>query len=1148
MNRSEEFLDTVRKRVLVCDGAMGTQIQARNLSSSDFMGLDGCNEVLSLSRPDVISDIHQQYVDAGSQIIQTNTFGMLPWVLDEYGIGEKTAELAYASAQIAKGVADKRGVFVIGGVGPGTKLVTLGQISFDEMQRGYYTTLKALIEGGVDALLLETCQDLLQAKAGVSAALLAMSETEKLPLFVQVTIEQTGTMLLGTEISAAINYLESFPEVVGIGINCATGPEEMQAHVRTLSHSTERFISVQPNAGLPVMEKGEGVYKLTPEELAEYHARFVAEFGVDIVGGCCGTTPAHIKAVSERVKDLKKAKREVTPLKGVSSLYQFQPYDQSPSFLIVGEKTNANGSKAFRDALAKEDLDTLIAIAKEQEREGSHVLDVCTAYVGRDEVRDMNNLLFAYAQQITIPLMIDTTEYNVIEEALKRVPGKCLVNSIHFEDGGERLHKVLALCRRYGAGVVGLTIDEDGMAKTAEKKVAIAERILEQTRKYGLEDEDVFIDCLTFTLGSGDEEFRKAGIETINAIKGLKQKHPRVNTILGISNISFGLKPSARHVLNSVFLHYALEAGLTSAIVHAGKILPESKVDKEIWEVARKLVFDERAEGYDPLVDFMSKFENVSSQFTQKEDLTSLPVEERLKRHIIDGVKQNLQANLSEALKSYSAIDIINNILLDGMKVVGELFGEGKMQLPFVLQSAEVMKAAVSFLEPYMEKVEGSEKGSILLATVAGDVHDIGKNLVDIILSNNGYRVVNIGIKQPINNILSEAEAHKVDVIGLSGLLVKSTIVMKENLLEMNARNITNYPVILGGAALTRSYVDQDLRSIFKGRVFYAQDAFEGLRLMKELCESNGNALDYEELKDDAPVTRRVSSHRLPDSDPELYEYKGIKSDVKLLDNLPKPPFYGRKVVADIDVDDIYPFINEVALFRGQWGYKRPKDMDNVQFQEYLEEHARPHFDRLKNELKDILKPRVVYGYFPAQSDGNDLIVYAENECDEIARFRFPRQTTDKHLCIADFFADVKSGKMDTVAFHLVSVGGEVTKLERGLFEKGEFQDYLFVHGMGVETAEALAEYWHKKIREEWGINDNEPTDVKALFGVKYRGCRYSFGYPACPNLEDQEILFRLLHPEDIGVSLTEEFMLVPEQSTSAIICHHPEAKYFNIR
>lgn len=1142
------FQQALNNRVLVCDGAMGTQIQGADLTLEDFDGLDGCNEILCLTRPDVIEGIHRRYFEAGADIVETNTFGAISYVLDEYDIRDKLSEICLKSAQLARSAADSfdDDKYVFGAIGPGTKLATLGQVSFDEVEASYEVAYSALIQGGVDALLLETAQDLLNVKAAVAGAISAMHATGKqLPLFVSVTVEVTGTLLVGSEVAAAIAQLEMFPEVTGIGINCATGPEEMQQHVRYLSQHSTRKISVMPNAGLPQMEGGQAVYKLTPESLTDYHRKFIVEHGVDIVGGCCGTTPAHIAAIAEMAKGSSRAKRTPEALVGCASLYSVQPYDQSPSFLIVGERTNANGSKLFRDLLGQEDWTALTELAREQEREGSHLLDVCTAYVGRDEVRDMTTLLSEYAKQVTIPIMVDSTEANVIEESLKRLPGKPLVNSINYEDGGERTKRVLSACKKYGAAIVALTIDEDGMAKTAAKKVEIAERILNETRSYGLPDHDVFIDCLTFTLGSGDEEFRKAAVETIDAIRDLKSRHPDANTILGISNISFGLKASSRHVLNSAFLHYCLEAGLTSAIVHASKIMPESQVEPDLWDIARKLVFDERGEDYDPLVDFMSRFESIASVRPTEDSLSALAIEERLKRHIIDGIKKNLQDNLDNALEQYTPLEIINDILLDGMKEVGELFGAGKMQLPFVLQSAEVMKAAVKHLEPLMEKVDGDAKGSILLATVAGDVHDIGKNLVDIILSNNGFRVVNIGIKQPISAIISEAEAHKVDAIGLSGLLVKSTLVMKDNLIELNDRDLHGYPVILGGAALTRAYVEQDLRAIYQGNLWYAQDAFEGLHIMQNLDEAPVSLVDKE--TEDTGY-QRVTSHRLPDTDPQLYVFDGERSDVAIDNPIFEPPFLGSRVLEDINIWDVYPYVNEIALFRGQWGFKRPKDMDNLEFNNYLEENARPTFDRIKRMLEGAFAPKVVYGYFPAQSEGNDLIIYGEDCATAVARFTFPRQSTDRRLCLSDFFAATDSGRMDYAAFQLVTAGSEVSRLERELFANGEYQDYLYVHGMGVETAEALAEWFHRYIRHEWGFGSEDADEIRLLFSTKYRGCRYSFGYPACPNIEDQAKLFKLIEPERIGVELTDEFMLVPEQSTSAIVCHHPEAKYFNIR
>ncbi|GIV01347.1 MAG: 5-methyltetrahydrofolate--homocysteine methyltransferase [Fimbriimonadales bacterium] len=1152
MERSP-LVRALRERVLVCDGALGTEYQARNLTTDDFGGHDGCNEFLCLSRPDVVRELHRAYFEAGSDVVETNTFGAIRYVLDEYGIGDRMEEICAAAARLAREAADATSTpdkprFVLGALGPGTKLVTLGQVAFDEIVESYATAFATLIQNGVDALLLETLQDLLHLKAALVAAGDAMERTGvELPVLVQVTIEQTGTMLLGTEIEAAILTASLFPYVVGFGMNCATGPEEMAPYVRAISKHWDGFVSVQPNAGLPEVVDGRTVYRLTPTALAEHQVRFVQEFGTNLVGGCCGTTPAHIRALAEAVQAQQATRtEEFSPLTGLASLYQYQPYDQSPSFLIVGERTNANGSKRFRELLAEEDWQGLTEMAREQEAEGAHVLDVCTAYVGRDEVRDMDRLLFEVARQVTIPIMVDSTDERVIERSLKRLPGKPIVNSINFEDGDARTERVLGFCKRYGAAVVGLTIDEDGMAKDRERKVAIADRILEATRRYGIPDEDVFLDTLTFTLGSGDPEFRTAAVETIEAIREIMRRHPRVNTLLGVSNISFGLKPQARHILNSVFLHYALEAGLTSAIVHAGKILPRNQVPDALWEAARRLVFNEWVDDKDPLVEFMARFEEEGATIQESANLEDLPIEERLKRHIIQGIRKDLEQNLDEALTRYEPLQIINEILLDGMKTVGDLFGEGKMQLPFVLQSAEVMKAAVRYLEPKMDRVEGQDRGSIVLATVSGDVHDIGKNLVDIILSNNGYRVVNIGIKQPLSAILSAAEEHNVDAIGMSGLLVKSTIVMRDNLLEMNELGKHHYPVLLGGAALTRSYVEEDLRKLYKGKVWYAQDAFEGLRIMQEI--SAGAEAEEPEKASGAPATPRPRSHRVPADIEALLEFDGTKSDVQPAKEIPTPPFWGRRVVRDISIEDVYPFINEVALFRGQWGYRRPKEMSNLEFNEYLAGVAAPEFEELKQELKEVFDPVVAYGYFPAQSEGNDLILYdPETHC-EVERIRFPRQSDGRRLCIADFFASKESGRMDVAAFHIVTVGPRVTELERRLFDEGEYRKYLLVHGMGVETAEALAEYWHKRIREELGIAHEDASEIRLLFSTKYRGCRYSFGYPACPRLEDQAVVMRLLRPEEIGITLTEEYMLVPEQSTSAIICHHPEAKYFNIR
>lgn len=1149
-----DILFYAKQRILFFDGAMGTQIQSLHLSADDFEGLEGCNEVLNATRPHLIAQIHAEHLQAGADIIETNTFGANAMNLGEYGIAHRVHELNLRGARIAREVATSfstpdRPRFVAGSLGPGTKLPTLEHITYDELEATYSEQARGLLEGGADLLLIETVQDLLQAKAAINGCRNAMRITGfRVPLFVQVTMETTGTMLLGSEIGAALTALEAFPDVVTIGLNCATGPEQMTEHIRYLHHYSARLISVQPNAGLPELRNGQTYYPLSPDELARYHLQFVEEFGVNFVGGCCGTTPEHIRRVVETVGFREPMQRHPEHIPACASLYQSVPYKQENSFLIVGERLNANGSKQFRELLLQEDYDNIVQMAQEQTAAGANVLDVCVDYVGRNGVRDMTEVARRLAAQSVLPLMIDSTEPPVIEEALKRLGGKCIVNSVNFEDGGKRMHQILRSCKKYGAAVVALAIDEEGQARTTEWKLRVARRLVKViTEEYGIPPEDIFFDALTFPIGSGAEELRRDGIATIEAIRRFKEEFPQCHTILGVSNVSFGLKPAARHVLNSVFLHYCLEAGLDAAIVHPSRIVPLHRIPEEQRETARQLIFDERSQDYDPLTAFMALFEKagaIQRQYAHADE--TLPVEERLKCAIIDGKRVGLEAALDEAMQRYRPLDIINNILLEGMKVVGELFGSGEMQLPFVLQSAEVMKAAVNYLTPYLDRTEGVEKGSIVLATVAGDVHDIGKNLVDIILSNNGYRVINLGIKVPIDRILEAADEYQVNAIGMSGLLVKSTIVMRENLEEMNRRDKWRYPVLLGGAALTRRYVEEDLRSIYKGQLFYGQDAFEGLAIMEQLCgEWKGEDPEF------APLCAPARP-KLPDPDETAgsvaiapAQYSKVRTDIPI----PTPPFIGTRVVRDIPLDEVFAYINEVALFRGQWQFRRGK-MRSEEFNRFIEERVRPVFERWKHRAKEeqLLLPQVVYGYFWANSDGNDLIIYREDKQTEWLRFTFPRQPSEPYRCISDFFRPIESGERDVAAFHLVTVGARVSEVERELFAKGEYQDYLYLHGLGVETAEALAEYWHKRIREELGISGEDAQEIRLLFSLNYRGCRYSFGYPACPNLEDQAKLMELLRPDRIGVSLTEEYQLVPEQSTSAIIVHHPEAKYFSIR
>ncbi|HWP81629.1 MAG TPA: methionine synthase [Bacteroidota bacterium] len=1185
------FLQLLKEKTIVFDGATGTHLQNQNLTPDDFGGekLVGCNEYLVISKPSAVEKVHRDYLEAGCDVIETNSFGSTSIVLSEYNIPHLAYELNFRSAQIAKRIAAEYSSnnhlrFVAGSMGPTTKLPSLGHISFRQMASAYKEQAKGLVEGGVDLLTVETCQDLLQIKAALYGIFEYFEEAKRrVPVIVSVTIETVGTMLLGTEISAAMVAIEPF-DIDVFGMNCATGPKEMSEHIRVLSSSSPKPIFVMPNAGIPENIGGRAHYHLAPEELVHFLSHYVKDLGVNVVGGCCGTTPEHIRQLVQAVGDLAPAHRNVEFTPGAASLYQVAPFRITPPPVMVGERTNANGSKMFRDLLAKEDWEGIVAMGREQVKEMAHMQDVCVAYVGRNEVEDMRQVMSRFNTQVTTPIVIDSTEAPAIEVALQHLGGKAVVNSINLEDGEERIDNVVPLCKKYGAAVIALTIDEKGMAKTAEAKLAIAKRIYDLVvKKYGMKPHDLIFDTLTFTLGSGDEEFRKAGFETIEAIRLIKRELPGVHTILGVSNISFGLSPQVRHVLNSVFLHYAVEAGLDMAIVHASKIMPLYKIDEKGRELCRQLIFDERkfeGEGenrrlvYDPLTELMAYYAGQKAEVTKRQGVKGETAEERLKNRIIDGDRVGLQKDLDEALKKYSALEIINTILLDGMKVVGELFGSGQMQLPFVLQSAEVMKAAVAYLEPFMEKSEGSHKGTMVIATVKGDVHDIGKNLVDIILTNNGYKVVNLGIKCPVETMLHAAEEHKAHAIGMSGLLVKSTLIMKENLEVMNEQKIS-IPVILGGAALTRRYVEQDLRSIYRGKVYYANDAFDGLKFMELITggrnggENGESAVDLDgeeevltgaEAKIALAEAESKSSENPGRSEAAVAEIR-VRSDVKANVDIPTPPFWGSKVVETIDLNEVFTYVNEVALIRGQWRVVRGT-MSEQEYQKVLKEKIYPEYERLKLNVQSekLLEPKVVYGYFPCNSDGDDLIVYhlpesvnpesstLNPDLRERLRFTFPRQNHGRRLCISDFFAPKESGRVDVLAAHLVTVGRKASEYSKMLFESNRYKEYLYFHGLSVESAEALAELWHKRIREELGIANKDAREIRKLFAQQYQGSRYSFGYPACPNLEDQTKLFELLQPERIGVSLSEEYQLEPEQSTSAIIVHHPEARYFTVK
>jgi 5-methyltetrahydrofolate--homocysteine methyltransferase len=1186
---SNNFLDLLKEKIVVFDGAMGTFLQSQNLSLDDWGGakFENCSENLLYTRPDLIEKVHTEFLEAGVDVIETNSFGGSEVVLSEFGIAEKTYDVNRKAAEIAKRVANdfstsERPRFVAGSIGPGTKLPTLGHISFRELKKAYVEQVRGLIDGGSDILIVETCQDLLQTKAALMAIFEHFEKNRiKLPVIAQVTIETFGTMLNGTEIGAALTALEPFPIDV-IGMNCGTGPKQMAESLKYLCEHAEMPVSVLPNAGLPEVKDGAQHYDETPESFTAQIVHFAKDFGVNIVGGCCGTTPAHIKMVREAVENISPKKRDAHLAPSASSIYFRQPYSQDASFLIVGERVNASGSKKMRDLLQAEDWDGLVSLAKSQEREGAHILDVNVDFVGRDGVADMHELVSRLVTNVKIPLMLDSTEWEKMEAGLEHAGGKCILNSTNYEDGEPRFFKVLELAKKFGAAVVIGLIDEEGMARTAENKIKIARRAYRDAVNYGIKAHDIFFDPLALPISTGIEEDRKNADETIKAIREIKREMPEANIILGVSNISFGLNPAARVVLNSVFLHDCVEAGMNSAIVNASKILPLNRFNEHEIEVARELIYDKRKfEGdvcvYDPLTEFTALFEGKTTK-TLKKDISNLPIEERLKEHIIEGEKIGLEDDLKIALEKYAPLDIINNILLDGMKVVGDLFGSGQMQLPFVLQSAEAMKAAVKFLEPFMERVEGVEKGVMVLATVKGDVHDIGKNLVDIILTNNGYKVINLGIKQPIEEILKASAEHRADAIGMSGLLVKSTLIMRDNLEVMNERNVKT-PVILGGAALNRKYVENDLIPIYEGKLFYARDAFDGLHAMdlltaggrqeaasSEPAKAKAAAADYDEqlTADGSPLTDEdlvgedaklgVAAARVKQrtTDDEQRTKHTTRSNVSTDVEIPKAPFYGSKVVEITDLTKVFAFINETALFKGQWQYKQGKRSPE-EYQKILEETVYPKFNELKAQAirEKLLEAKLVYGYFPCQSEGNDLIIYEDDERTEKMRFTFPRQPLDQrggqNLCLADYFAAKDSGRIDTVAFHLVTMGRRASEHSQKLFASDNYTDYLLFHGLSVESAEALAEMWHKRIREELGIAGSDAADLKKLFHQGYQGARYSFGYPACPNLADQTKLFELLRPERIDVSLTEEFMLDPEQSTSAIIVHHPEAKYFNI-
>jgi len=1173
-----KFLNLLGQRVLLLDGAMGSTLQSMPLTvDGDYLGRENCVDVLVRSRPDLIAGVHESYLAAGADAVETDTFGANKLVFAEfdeelvswtYALNREAAEIARASCE--KYATPDKPRFVLGSMGPGTKLLTLGQVSWDRMLDSYAEQARGLIDGGADALLIETCQDLLQIKCAINACLKALDDRGRTPedvaIMVSVTVETTGTMLLGAEIAAAATALRGYP-IASLGLNCATGPIEMTEHVEWLARHWDRPITVVPNAGLPVLLEGKTSFPLRPEPMAHAIERFVKEFGVALVGGCCGTTPEHIAALARITAGLVPARRGPRPLAACTSSYSPVEYRQENSFLNIGERLNASGSRAFKKMLEAADWDGMVSLAREQVREGANVLDVNVDYAGRDNAADMAEVVKRLVRQVNAPLMIDSTQLATIEAGLRHAPGKCLINSANFEDGEEKFDEICRLARTYGAGLVIGSIDEDpesAMARTAERKFAIAKRALERAVEvHGLAPEDVLFDPLVLPISTGMDTDRRSGHALIEGTRLISRAFPTSQITCGLSNVSFGLRPAARVVLNSVFLDELVKAGMTSAILHSAKILPLARIEPEHVQAALDLIHDRRAtsrggtglppgitdEAFDPLARFVELFKDVESAGGPAAKVERT-LEESLRHHIIDGEKQGLVECLEKARETYPPLDIINDHLLDGMKTVGELFASGRMQLPFVLQSAEVMKMAVSHLEQYMDRAEGETRGTIVLATVKGDVHDIGKNLVDIILSNNGFEVVNLGIKQPLSTMLEAVEKHRAHALGMSGLLVKSVMVMEENLLEMNRLGV-KVPVILGGAALARNYAEGHLRGVYEGPLYYGKDAFEGLRVCEHLVAGRFGELDAEV---DARLAKRAAageviarSRACPPAAvaTATVETSSVRRDVPV----PVAPFLGSRVVEGLPLEQVFPFINTIALFRGQWGFRKQAD-DDATYERKIAEVAEPTFERLKQEAiaEKFLAPKVVYGYFPCASEGNDLVIFdPKDPAREIERFSFPRQTSRQRLCIADFLRPIDAGERDVVGFHCVTVGDEASRRARALFEANRYQDYLYLHGFGVETAEALAELWHKRMRMELGIGGDDAPRIRDLFTQTYRGSRYSFGYPACPEMSDQEKLFRLLDPARIGCTLTENWQIDPEQSTSAMIVHHPEAKYFAI-
>ncbi len=1187
MESFRTYLNRDEKPLIIFDGGTGTSFQNLNLTADDFGGkeLEGCNENLVLSSPEVVEKVHNSFLEAGCHVIETNTFGASSIVLDEYDIADKAYEINKNAAFIAKKAAAKyssvdKPRFVAGSIGPTTKLPTLGHIDFDELKQSYKEQIYGLIDGGVDLLLIETCQDVLQIKSALLASKeILESKNIDIPLMVSITMETTGTMLVGSDIASALTILEPF-NIDILGLNCATGPEQMKDHIKYLSENSPFAISCIPNAGLPENIGGVAHYRLKPIELKMQLMNFIYDFNVQLIGGCCGTTPEHIKYLSsiiDEIIDIERThnngkKNSSGFIPSASSIYNSVPYKQDNSILIVGERLNASGSKKVRELLNNDDWDGLVAIAKQQQKENAHVLDVNVDYVGRDGVNDMKEITARLVTNINLPLMIDSTDADKMESGLKSAGGKCIINSTNYEDGNERFDQVLNLALGYGAGLVVGTIDEDGMARNSEKKYKIVKRAINRTRECGLSDYELFFDPLALPISTGIEEDRLNAKETISAILKIRENFPDIHIILGISNISFGLSPLSRINLNSIFLDECIKAGLDSAIIAPNKILPLSKISGETKKLCLDLIYDKRKFEddiciYDPLAELTKAFQDLSIQDFKKasSENKNLTLEESLKNHIIDGEKIGLEDQLNKALKKYKPLEIINTFLLDGMKVVGDLFGSGQMQLPFVLQSAETMKFAVSILEPYMETVdENISNGKLLIATVKGDVHDIGKNLVDIILTNNGYDVINLGIKQDVSAIIDAQKKYNADCIAMSGLLVKSTAFMKDNLEAFNNENIS-VPVILGGAALTPKFVNEDCSKIYKGKILYGKDAFTDLKFMNEYMDNKkkGNWSNTEGFINNEGININLASSKSnSQAVKKSISINNETSKLNLKENFIRSkfineedpiqaPFLGTKVLDDVDIDlnKLIFYLDTKALFSGQWQIKKGKNQSVDEYNNYLDSYAKPLLDKWLEIIieKKLISPKAVYGFFRCGRKDNSIFLFDEKSLNKISQFNFPRQKSGNNLCIADFYCDLKNDKpIDIFPMQAVTMGDIASEYSQKLFKEDKYSDYLLFHGLTVQLAEALAEYVHALIRIECGFRSEEPDKNREILAQKYRGARYSFGYPACPKVSDSNIQLSLLDAKRINLTMDESEQLHPEQSTTAIISLHSKAKYFS--